>query len=79
MVAKGQLDDAISCSLTAIELNRNIPKAERDVEGRCALRVSVLARAACPAGPAAAPAMCLRTGTGGSQSRSAHPARQFSP
>jgi hypothetical protein len=48
MLAKGQLDDAISCLLRAIELNRNIPKAERDVEGRCALRVSVLARAACP-------------------------------
>ena len=78
MLAKGQLDDAISCSLRAIELNRNIPKAERDVEGRCALRVSVLARAACPAGPAAAPAMCPRTGTGGPQSRSAHPPRQFS-
>ena len=42
MLAKGQLDDAISCSLRAIELNRNIPKAERDVERRCALRVSVL-------------------------------------
>ena len=79
MLAKGQLDDASSCSLRAIELNRNIPKAERDVEGRRPLRVSVLARAACPAGPAAAPAMCPRTGTGGSQSRSAHPARQFSP
>ena len=61
MLAKGQLDDAISCSLRAIELNRNIPKAERDVEGRCALRVSVFARAACPA----APAMCPRAGTGG--------------
>ena len=48
MLAKGQLDDAISCSLRAIELNRNIPKAERDVEGRYALRVSILARAACP-------------------------------
>ena len=34
MLAKGQLDDAISCSLRAIELNRNIPKAERGVEGR---------------------------------------------
>jgi len=48
MLAKGQLDDASSCSLRAIELNRNIPKAERDVEGRYALRVSILARAACP-------------------------------
>ena len=48
MLAKGQLDDAISCSLRAIELNRNTPKAERDVEGKCALGVSVLPRAACP-------------------------------
>jgi hypothetical protein len=35
MVAKGQLDDAISCSLRATELSRNMPKAERDVEGTC--------------------------------------------
>jgi hypothetical protein len=71
MLAKGQLDDAISCSLRAIVLNRNNPKAERDVEGRCALRASVLVRAACPAGPAAAQ-------PGEPQSRSAHPPRQFS-
>jgi hypothetical protein len=78
MLAKRQLDDAISCSLRAIELNRNIPKAERDVEGRRPLRVSVLARAACRAGPAAARAMCPRTGTGGPQSWSAHPPRKLS-
>jgi hypothetical protein len=44
MLAKGQLDEAISCSLRPSSLNRNIPKAERDVEERCALRVSVLSR-----------------------------------
>jgi hypothetical protein len=29
MLAKGQLDDAISCSLRPIELNRNTPKLDR--------------------------------------------------
>ena len=56
MLAKGQLDDAISCSLRAIELNRNIPKAERDGGEVCPSGIRTCS-CGVPAGPAAAPAM----------------------